>query len=43
MAPCCPLLSDSKVKCWGSGQNGYLGNGSTDDQSTPVYETGFGG
>ena len=39
----CALLSDSTIKCWGSGRNGILGNGSTDDKSTPVYVTGFGG
>ena len=39
----CALLSDSTIKCWGKGIDGKLGNRYSDDHSTPVNVTGFGG
>ena len=35
----CAVLSDASVKCWGSGTNYVLGNGSTTSSSTPVAAT----
>jgi alpha-tubulin suppressor-like RCC1 family protein len=32
----CTLLSDGSVRCWGGGQFGALGNGSSGDHSSPV-------
>ncbi len=32
----CAIASDDKVYCWGGNGNGQLGNGNTDDQTTPV-------
>lgn len=36
----CALLADGRVKCWGGGSNGELGNGASDYQSTPVTVSG---
>ena len=33
----CAIMRDSKLKCWGKGFHGKLGNGETDDQLYPVY------
>ncbi len=35
----CAVLSDAIVKCWGTGTNYVLGNGSTTSSSTPVSAT----
>ena len=32
----CVITNDATVKCWGGGSNGQLGNGATDNSSTPV-------
>ena len=32
----CAIASDNKAYCWGSGNNGQLGNGSTADSRVPV-------
>ena len=37
----CAVLSDNKVKCWGYGYPGQLGNGNTSNQPTPVEVTGI--
>jgi Regulator of chromosome condensation (RCC1) repeat len=37
----CGLLTDGTVRCWGSGGDGELGNGSTSDSATPVMVTGL--
>ena len=32
----CAILNDDKVKCWGKGGSGRLGNGASTDQNSPV-------
>ncbi|GIE34140.1 chromosome condensation regulator RCC1 [Actinoplanes italicus] len=39
----CAIGSDSKVYCWGLGQNGAMGNGGTSNQSAPGLVTLPGG
>ena len=35
----CAILNDDKIKCWGKGGSGRLGNGGASDSSTPVAVT----
>lgn len=35
-AHACATLENGTIKCWGSDSEGQLGDGSTDDSSTPV-------
>ena len=37
----CAILSDGSMKCWGRGNEGQMGNGSSSSQSTPVSPTGL--
>ena len=37
----CALLDNGGIKCWGSGENGRLGNNDTSAQLTPVDVVGF--
>ena len=39
----CALKSDGTVVCWGANGNGQLGNGSTDNNSTPTQVVNVGG
>jgi alpha-tubulin suppressor-like RCC1 family protein len=39
----CAVLENKSIQCWGNGSWSELGNGSTSNQSTPVYVVGFGG
>ena len=38
----CALLDNGSVACWGSGGNGYLGNGDTNDSYVPTLTGSFG-
>ena len=38
----CAILDNSDVSCWGSGNNGQLGNGGTSDKSTPTLTSSLG-
>jgi cysteine-rich repeat protein len=33
----CAVMTDTRLKCWGWGVDGQLGNGGTDSQDTPTY------
>ena len=35
----CAILNDDKVKCWGEGSSGELGNSANNDSNTPVSVT----
>ena len=35
----CAILNDGKVNCWGEGSKGQLGNGATNDSTSPVAVT----
>ena len=37
----CALLADGTVDCWGKGETGELGNGSTNGSATPVAVRGI--
>ncbi|MCA0252973.1 MAG: chromosome condensation regulator RCC1 [Actinobacteria bacterium] len=39
----CAVLSGGAIKCWGSGLDGALGDGTHKDRATPVYVKGFEG
>ena len=39
----CAVLEDQTVKCWGRGTSGRLGDGATEDRSTPVSVAGLTG
>jgi hypothetical protein len=39
----CALLADGTARCWGAGNTGQLGNGSSEDSTVPVVVSGLTG
>jgi len=37
----CAVLSDGRVQCWGSNTYGEIGDGTTNDATSPVFVKGF--
>jgi alpha-tubulin suppressor-like RCC1 family protein len=37
----CAVTSDKRIVCWGSNDHGQLGDGTTANQNTPVFVSGF--
>ncbi len=38
----CAVIHEDRLTCWGRNEYGQLGDGSTEDRSTPVHVAGFG-